>query len=84
MLTTDPPKHTRYRKLVNRGFTPRMIGLLEKYLRHRTTLIVDEVIEDGERDFVIDVAAELPLQAIAEIMASLRRTDRSSSTGRPS
>ena len=68
MLTTDPPKHTRYRKLVNRGFTPRMIGLLEKYLRHRTTLIVDEVIEDGECDFVIDVAAELPLQAIAEIM----------------
>ena len=45
-----------------------MIGLLEKYLRHRTILIVDEVIERGECDFVIDVAAELPLQAIAEIM----------------
>ena len=68
MLYTDPPKHTRYRKLVNRGFTPRMIGLLEKYLRLRTILIVDEVIEKGSCDFVVDVAAELPLQAIAEIM----------------
>tara|TARA_B110000438_G_scaffold299547_1_gene349942 strand:- start:784 stop:1986 length:1203 start_codon:yes stop_codon:yes gene_type:complete len=68
MLYTDPPKHTRYRKLVNRGFTPRMIGLLENYLQYRTILIVDQVIEKGECDFVVDVAAELPLQAIAEIM----------------
>ena len=68
LLETDPPKHTRYRKLVNKGFTPRMIGLLEQYLTHRTTLIIDEVIEKGSCDFVTDVAAELPLQAIAEIM----------------
>jgi cholest-4-en-3-one 26-monooxygenase len=68
LLYTDPPKHTRYRKLVNKGFTPRMIGMLEKYLAHRTTLIIDEVIERGSCDFVTDVAAELPLQAIAEIM----------------
>ncbi len=68
LLETDPPKHTRYRKLVNKGFTPRMIGLLEQYLTHRTTLIIDEVIERGSCDFVTDLAAELPLQAIAEIM----------------
>ena len=68
LLVTDPPKHTRYRKLVNKGFTPRMIGMLEQYLAHRTTLIIDEVIERGSCDFVTDVAAELPLQAIAEIM----------------
>jgi cholest-4-en-3-one 26-monooxygenase len=68
LLVTDPPKHTRYRKLVNKGFTPRMIGLLEQYLKHRTTLIIDEVIEKGSCDFVTDLAAELPLQAIAEIM----------------
>jgi cholest-4-en-3-one 26-monooxygenase len=68
LLVTDPPKHTRYRKLVNKGFTPRMIGLLEQYLEHRTTRIIDEVIETGGCDFVTDVAAELPLQAIAEIM----------------
>ncbi|MDE0237140.1 MAG: cytochrome P450, partial [bacterium] len=68
MLTTDPPKHTRYRRLVNKGFTPHMIGLIEQYLRHRAILIVDNVIEKGEADFVVDLASELPLQAIAEIM----------------
>ncbi len=68
MLYTDPPKHTRYRLLVNKGFTPRMIGLLEQYLRHRSQLIVDNVIERGTCDFVVDLASELPLQAIAEIM----------------
>jgi len=68
MLYMDPPKHTRYRLLVNKGFTPRMIGLLEQYLKHRATRIVDNVIERGSADFVTEVAAELPLQAIAEIM----------------
>ena len=68
MLDMDPPKHTRYRLLVNKGFTPRMIGLLEQYLRTARTLIVDDVIEHGECDFVVDIAAELPLQAIAEII----------------
>jgi cholest-4-en-3-one 26-monooxygenase len=68
MLMTDPPKHTRLRLLVNKGFTPRMIGLIEQHLRYRTELIVDEVIERGSCEFVTDLAAELPLQAIAEIM----------------
>ena len=68
MLYTDPPKHTRYRRLVSKGFTPRMIGLIEQYLRNRAHLIVDNIIEQGQCDFVVDLAAELPLQAIAEIM----------------
>jgi cholest-4-en-3-one 26-monooxygenase len=68
MLWTDPPRHTRYRLLVNKGFTPRMIGLLEQHLRYRAELVVDRVIERGECDFVTDLAAELPLQAIAEVM----------------
>jgi cholest-4-en-3-one 26-monooxygenase len=68
MLYMDAPKHTRYRLLVNKGFTPRMIGLLEQYLVHKAQLIVDRVIERGECDFVEDIASELPLQAIAEIM----------------
>lgn len=68
MLMTDPPKHTRYRRLVSKGFTPRMIGLIERHLEYRAELIVDSVIEKGSCDFVTDLAAELPLQAIAEIM----------------
>jgi cholest-4-en-3-one 26-monooxygenase len=68
MLDMDPPKHTRYRLLVNKGFTPRMIGLIEQALRHRATQIVDRVIERGSADFVDEIASELPLQAIAEIL----------------
>ncbi|MCH7788620.1 MAG: cytochrome P450 [Acidobacteria bacterium] len=68
MLMTDPPKHTRYRRLVSKGFTPRMIEMLSVYLRQRAVGIVDNVIERGECDFVTDLASELPLQAIAEIM----------------
>ncbi|HZT65081.1 MAG TPA: cytochrome P450 [Acidimicrobiales bacterium] len=68
MLTMDPPDHTRYRKLVNRGFTPRMIGMLEPHIRDMTIRIIDEAIAKGDVDFVVDVAAELPLQVIAELM----------------
>jgi len=68
MLTTDPPKHTRYRRLVNKGFTPRMISKLEEALKIRAKDIVNNIIEKGECDFVVDLASELPLQAIAEIM----------------
>jgi cholest-4-en-3-one 26-monooxygenase len=68
MLMTDPPRHTRLRLLVNKGFTPRMINMIEQHLRYRAELIVDEVIERGECEFVTELAAELPLQAIAEIM----------------
>jgi len=68
MLTMDAPEHTRYRKLVNRGFTPRQIGALEVRIREQTNKILDEVIEQGTSDFVVDVAAELPLQVIAEML----------------
>jgi cholest-4-en-3-one 26-monooxygenase len=68
MLTMDAPEHTRYRKLVNRGFTPRQMRMLEPHIRDLTNQILDSVIEAGECDFVTDVAAELPLQVIAEMI----------------
>lgn len=68
MLNQDPPVHTRYRTLVNKGFTPRAIAALEAHLRLRAQLIVDEVIERGSCDLVEDLTAELPLQAIAEML----------------
>src|SRR5262245_61737872 len=68
MLYMDPPRHTRYRKLVNKGFTPRMINALETSLKLRSRAIVNSVCEQGECDFVEDLAAELPLQAIAELL----------------
>jgi cholest-4-en-3-one 26-monooxygenase len=68
MLYMDPPRHTRYRLLVNKGFTPRMINQLEESLRLRSQAIVNNVCERGECDFVEDLAAELPLQAIADLL----------------
>ena len=50
MLNMDPPLHTRYRRIVNRGFTPRMVQELGDTLRKRTTAIVDQVAERGECD----------------------------------
>jgi cholest-4-en-3-one 26-monooxygenase len=75
MLQMDPPDHTRHRKLVNRGFTPRMIGMLETHVRELTTNILDEALAKGEGDFVVDVAAELPLEVIAELIG-VPREDR--------
>jgi cholest-4-en-3-one 26-monooxygenase len=68
MLMMDPPKHTKLRLLVNKGFTPRMIGRLDERIRETTKGIVDEVAARGKCDFVVDMAAELPLQVIAEMM----------------
>lgn len=68
MLEMDPPQHTRYRNIVSKGFTPRVVNAFEEQIRRRATEIVDAVAERGECDFVVDVAAELPLQAIAEIL----------------
>jgi cholest-4-en-3-one 26-monooxygenase len=68
MLMMDPPDHTRYRKLVNRGFTPRMIGEMETHIRALTHTILDEAMAKDQSDFVVDVAAELPLEVIAELI----------------
>jgi cholest-4-en-3-one 26-monooxygenase len=68
MLMMDPPDHTRYRKLVNRGFTPRMIGEMETHIRELTATILDQAVAKDGADFVVDVAAELPLEVIAELI----------------
>jgi cholest-4-en-3-one 26-monooxygenase len=68
MLNMDPPLHTRYRRLVNKGFTPRMVRDLESKIVAYADDIIDNVCETGRADFVEDMAAELPLLVIAEIM----------------
>ena len=68
MLNIDPPQHTKLRGIVSRGFTPRAIGNLRSALSARAERIVAEAIASGSGDFVTDVAAELPLQAIAELI----------------
>lgn len=68
MLTMDAPDHTRYRSLVNRGFTPRMINALHAPIRAMVKEILDRALEKRECDFVTDIASELPLQVIAQML----------------
>nr|MDT0667414.1 hypothetical protein [Micromonospora sp. DSM 115978] len=55
LIAMDPPEHTRYRKLVSRGFTPRVINALEDRVRTMTVRILDQAIAKGSCDFVLDV-----------------------------
>ena len=68
MLNMDPPRHTLYRRLVAAGFTPAMIRKMEPHVREITTDIIDNIAKRGECDFVTEVAAELPLRVIAEMV----------------
>jgi cholest-4-en-3-one 26-monooxygenase len=68
ILNMDPPKHNRYRRLVSKGFTPRMVGRLQATILQRAKRIVDDVIERGECEFVEDIAAKLPLEIICEMI----------------
>ncbi|EME21765.1 cytochrome P450 [Rhodococcus triatomae] len=68
MLNKDAPEHTRLRKLVARGFTPRAVERLREALTARAEQIVAEALATGGGDFVTQVACELPLQAIAELI----------------
>ena len=65
---SDDPQHRRLRSLVNKGFTPRMIGRLEDDLRARTRSILGGLPTGEPFDFVSSVAQELPLQAISSIL----------------
>ena len=68
ILNMDPPKHNRYRRLVSRGFTPRVVQSLNEAIERRAVRIVDDVVERGEVEFVEEVAAKLPLEMICEMI----------------
>ena len=68
MINMDDPKHGRLRRLVSRGFTPRALGKLEADVQRRAKTTIDRVIEQGQCDFVTDIAAPLPLEIVCDIM----------------
>ena len=68
ILMMDPPKHHRYRRLVSRGFTPRMISALVEEIDRRAARVIDEVCEKGEVEFVEEIAAQVPVQMICEMI----------------
>lgn len=68
MISMDPPAHRRYRALVSAGFTPKRIGEQEAHHREIVRRILDGVVPQGRCDFVVDVAAQLPLRVIAGLL----------------
>lgn len=76
LIDEDEPRHTQLRRLINRGFTPRMVRKLETAFRQIATETIDEIAGSAECDFVTDVAVPMPLLLIAE-MIGIRCEDRS-------
>jgi cholest-4-en-3-one 26-monooxygenase len=68
ILNMDPPKHHRYRRLVSKGFTPRMITSLVEEIERRAAVVIDGVCEKGEVEFVEEIAAQVPVQMICEMI----------------
>ncbi len=74
IITMDPPRHVKMRRLVNKGFTPRAVNAMEDTIREITNSILDDIAKRGECDFVTDVAAQLPLAVICG-MVGLEKKD---------
>lgn len=68
MIGMDPPDHVKYRRLVQRGFTPKMVRDIEPKIRAHAKRIVDDIAEKGSCEFVEELASELPLILICELM----------------
>jgi cytochrome P450 len=68
ILGMDPPRHTQQRNVVQAVFTPKLIRQKEADIRNVVTELIDEVIEKGSCDFVRDIAVEMPLRVIADML----------------
>jgi cytochrome P450 len=64
----DDPRHSHIRRLVSSGLTPRMITRVEDDLRARARKLLDAVAPGGPVDFLVDIAAELPMQMICILL----------------
>jgi methyl-branched lipid omega-hydroxylase len=68
MINLDDPRHARLRRIVSAGFTPRMLKQVEDDVQRVAARIVDDVAAKGSCDFVVEVAARLPLEIICNMM----------------
>jgi cholest-4-en-3-one 26-monooxygenase len=68
IINQDAPEHTQTRSIVSRGFTPRAIGALDEILEQRARRIVHEAVAKGGGNFVEQIASQLPLEVIADML----------------
>ncbi|WP_330254413.1 cytochrome P450 [Nocardia sp. NBC_00565] len=64
----NEPRHARLRRLLTPSVAPRTLRMIEQDLRRRAVAIVDAALDKGDCDFLVDLAAELPLQAVAQLL----------------
>ncbi|MEU8270087.1 cytochrome P450 [Sphaerisporangium sp. NPDC049002] len=68
MVNLDDPRHARLRRIVSRAFSPKMLGKLDDDIVKAAGRIVDDVVKEGPRDFVAQVAARLPIHVICDMV----------------
>jgi cytochrome P450 len=68
LVSMDPPSHTRLRRLVSTGFTPRMTAKLEEQARRWAIDILERAVAKDRCDFVEEIAYQLPMHMIADIV----------------
>jgi cytochrome P450 len=68
IITMDPPRHVKIRRLVNKGFTPRAVNAMEPTIRQIARTLVDRLADRDRCDFVLEVASQLPLAVICGLM----------------
>ena len=67
MIQMDPPTHTMHRRMVAPGFAPNRLSNLTPQIRNRCVEILSQISGKGECEFISSVAAELPIQMLAEL-----------------
>jgi cholest-4-en-3-one 26-monooxygenase len=68
IINQDAPEHTQTRSIISRGFTPRVVGALNGILEERARRIVQAAVASGGGNFVDQIASELPLEVIADML----------------
>ncbi|MFK0235592.1 cytochrome P450 family protein [Streptomyces vinaceus] len=68
MLRSDPPDHTRLRRLVSKAFTARRVAEMRPRVQEVTDRLLDAVVADGHADLVADFALPLPVTVISELL----------------
>ena len=68
MMEFDPPDHTRLRRLVQPGFTPKVTATYEAAFRNLVGVVLDRVLPLGDFDFVTQIARELPIRMLCRLL----------------
>ena len=70
MMELDPPEHTRYRRLVSKGFTRRSVESYEEQIRELAVEVIEAALEQDEFDFVHAIAEQLPMRMLGKLLGT--------------